>query len=312
MNATTAMFRPKDMERNIQMRFKLVAQWIIIVFFVMALIGPAGYGEMGKKEFSIAVFPCTDVTSSFKKFHPLITYLNAETGLAIKLIFHQDFESYERAIQNGSLDFALQDPHVYVKLSNHYDRHNILKVLTREGKSIQSGVVIVRKDSGIKSLNGLRGKTVMFGPRVSSAKWIAAKNLFKEHNIDITTDLKGFSHGGCCEDIAFNVYLKAVDAGVVCDHFLTGHSIKQKELGVEAGQLAIIGTTAPVPTKIFSARKEVLQADVAKIFMALLKLDRNLPSHETILKNAEIGGFRRTKDQELNPIRKLMQTVNME
>ena len=294
------------------MRFKLVAKWIIIVFFVMALTGLAGYGEVEKKDISIAVFPCTDVTSSFKKFHPLVTYLNAETGLAIELMFHQDFESYERAIQNGSLDFALQDPHVYVKLSEHYDQSNILQVLTREGKTIQSGVVIVRKNSGITSLNGLKGKTVMFGPKVSSPKWIAAKSLFKENDIDITIDLKGFSHGGCCEDIAFNVYLKAVDAGVVCDHFLAGHSIKQKELGVEAGQLAIVGRTVPVPTKIFSARKEVLPAHVAKIFMALLKLDNRLPSHESILKNAEIGGFRRTKDQELDPIRKLMQTVNME
>ena len=152
----------------------------------------------------------------------------------------------------------------------------------------------------------------MFGPKVSSAKWVAARNLFREHHIDIITDLEGFSHGGCCEDIAFNVFLKAVDAGVVCDHFLTEHSIKQKELGVEAGKLAIIGTTAPVSTKIFSARKEVLPADAAKIFMALLKLDNTLPAHEAILKNAELGGFRRAKDQELAPIRKLMKTVNME
>ena len=55
----------------------------------------------------------------------------------------------------------------------------------------------------------------MFGPKLSAARWVAAKALFEENGMNIDKDLKAYSNGKCCEDVAFNVYLKAVDAGVV-------------------------------------------------------------------------------------------------
>ena len=156
------------------------------------------------------------------------------------MVVPRDSAEFERAIKNGDIDFAFQDPHMYVRFADLYDKGTLIRALTREGTTSQSGVVIVRKDSGINKLEDLIGKTVMFGPKLSAAKWVAAKLLFEENGINIDKDLKAYSNGGCCEDIAFNVYLKAVDAGVVCDHFLGEHSEKQQELGVEAKQISVI------------------------------------------------------------------------
>ena len=143
----------------------------------------------------------------------------------------------------------------------------------------------------------------MFGPKLSSTKWIAAKEMFKENGINIDKDLKAYSNGGCCEDIAFNVFLKAVDAGVVCDHFIEEHSDKQKELGINVKQIIVIGRTKPVPTKIFAARKEINNGIVTKINQLLLRLDRNHPAHAEILFPAELGGFQKARDEDYDGIR---------
>ncbi|WP_054698739.1 phosphate/phosphite/phosphonate ABC transporter substrate-binding protein [Desulfosarcina cetonica] len=258
---------------------------------------------------AIAIFPCTDVVSSFKKFYPLITYLNQTTHLNIHLMLHQDPANYERAIKNGELDFVLQDPHGYVRSAHLYNRHSLLRSLTMDGKTSQCGVVVVRKDGGIHSIQDLKQKTVMFGPTVSSARWIAARSLLKANGIHIESDLGGYSNGACCEDIAFNVYMHAVDAGVVCDHFLAEHHLKQRELGVDADQLMMIGITQQVPTKVLAAAKHVDPLVVASVNQALLHLDPNLPEHRQILNQAELGGFQETDDMALADIKKMLDAI---
>lgn len=259
-----------------------------------------------QRQINIAIFPCTDPVMSLKKFHPLVTYLEEETGFEISLKVPGDYTEFEKAVRKGDIDFAFQDPHMYVRLAGLYNRGALIRALTREGTNMQAGVVIARKDSSIGTLADLKGKTVMFGPKQSAARWVAAKSLFEENGIDIDKDFKAYSNGRYCEDIAFSVYLKAVDAGVVCDHFLDKHSRKQQALGLEAKEITVICKTKPVPTRIFAARQGLSDDIVIRVNRALLRLDNNKPAHTEILYPAELGGFQKSKDDDCDSMRKLL------
>ena len=288
------------------MMIKTLSNWAVaVVFFV--LVG-ATWVDGAKNNITIAISPCTDVVMSFKKFNPLVTYLKEQTGLDIRLVVPRDSSDFERDIKSGAIDFALQDPNVYVRFARLYDKGTLIRALTPEGGTSQSGVVIVRKDGNINQLEDLTGKTVMFGPKLSAARWEAAKLLFEEHGINIDKDLKTYTNGRCCEDIAFSVYLKAVDAGVVCDHFLEGHSKKQQELGVEIKQIRVIARTGLVSTRVFAARLGTSKSTTAQINEALLRLDKNKPAHANILSRAELGGFQKSKDEDYDNIRMLIET----
>jgi len=284
---------------------KLSKGAIVGLFFLQLLIG-ASYADEVKKNITIAIFPCTDIVMSFKKFHPLVTYLKEETGFDIKLVVPGDSAKFERDIKNGDIDFAFQDPHIYTRFVRLYDKNTLIRALTREGTTSQSGVVIARKDGGINTLKDLIGKTVMFGPKLSAGRWVAAKLLFEENGINIDKDLRAYSNGRCCEDVAFSVHLKAVDAGVVCDHFLEEHAEKQQELGVESKQISVISKTKSVPTKVFAARQDLNNDIINKVIQALLKLDNKKPGHTKILYRAELGGFQRSKDEHYDGMRMLI------
>jgi phosphonate transport system substrate-binding protein len=276
---------------------------------VAACLGLGGLGEAGAGPgpVRIAVLPCNDIENTFKKFYSLINYLKQETGkLDFKLVVPPNFEEFKNSVKTGDVDFALQDPHTYVALEALFDRGRLLRSLTMDGGTTQSGVVIVRQDSNIKQLSDLKGKTVMFGPQASSTKWLAATWLFQEAGINLEHDLKAYSHGGCCEDIAFRVYLKSVDAGVVCDHFLAEHEEKQKDLGLENVKIAVIARTPAVPARIFAARKGTDPDLVAKVEEALLKLDKKNPDHARIFLRGELGGFQKADDADYDPMRKLI------
>ncbi len=276
----------------------------ILIFFI---VNPS-FSEDISKSINIAVLPCTDIVSTFKKFHPLVTYLTQKTDLSIRLIVPEDLTKFKTLINNGEIDFALQDPHTFLKLSNLFDDDSLIRALNLEGGTTQSGVVIARKDSGINQLTDLKGKTVMFGPKFSSVKWLAAKFLFEEQGINIEKYLKAYSNGGCCEDIAFSVYLKAVDAGVVCDHFADEHGDKQKEIGIDAGQIVVIGKTKSVPMKIMGARKGVDKGIIVKVKQALLNLDNKNAEHVKILHQTELGGFHQYSDGDFASIKMMMST----
>jgi phosphate/phosphite/phosphonate ABC transporter binding protein len=275
-----------------------------VVFLCLSVF--VGHAHGGRQDITMAILPCTDVVMTFKKFHPLISYLKQQTDLDIRLVVPEDFGEFDNDVKNGHIDFAFQDPNTYVSLASWYDKDTLLRALTRDGARVQSGVVITRKDSGIKTLEDLRGKTVMFGPKPSATKWVAAKLLFEQRDMDIDKDLKSYSRGGCCEDIAFNVYIKAVDAGVVCDHFLDEHSEKQKELGIDPKDIAVIGRTEPVPTKVLAARRDVNKDIITIISKALLQLDRTKGEHAKLLYPAELGGFEKSKDGDYDGIRTLI------
>lgn len=279
---------------------------IILGALIISLLVGVSDSDAEKKQITIAILPCYDIVMTFKKFHPLITYLEQQTGFDIKLAVQTDFSEFELAIRNGDIDFALQDPHTYVRLTSLYNKDALISALTPEGDTSLRGAIIARRDSGINEVGDLRTKTVLFGPKHSIAKWIAAKILFEKNGINIDEDLRAYRNGGCCEDIAFDVYLKAVDAGVVCDHFIAEHSESQKELGIDINQISVIGRTDLVPTRVFSARKTISSEIVTKFIDALLGIDNTNPVHANMLIGAELGGFQRANDEDYDDIRDLI------
>jgi phosphonate transport system substrate-binding protein len=276
--------------------FKTFCKGTLISIILLFFLVPAVHAGKPGNHVNIAVTPCFDSIMAYKKFYPLITYLEKQTGFKITLFVPKDMAELESAISNRNADFVLQDPHMYEKFEKFFRKDSLLRSLNRSGGTLQHGVFITRQGSGINSIKDLKGKTVMFGPKLSSTKWLSAKVLLSENGIDIDKDLKSYSHGVCCEDIAFNVFLGGVDAGVICEHFLEQHPQKQKELGIDSKQIVVIGKTKPVPTRILAAHKATPADIVAKINQALLRLDRKNPEHAKMLYPAELGGFQKTKD----------------
>lgn len=268
----------------------------LILFFLVAF-----QLDALARPLTIAVLPCSDVEGTFSRFQPLAKYLREETGLEISLLFPRNSKQLEHFIRKGLTDFAFQEPGVYTALLNLYNPDLSLQALEGDGKEVNTGIVVVRKDSGISSIDGLRGKVVEFGAEGSTPKWVAAKWLFKKNGIDINKDLKYYYHGGCCEDIAFTVFFKVADAGVICAHALE-HFAKEKK--IDPSQLTIIAKTDDVPTWVFSTTKKADSKVAASVSRALLKLSPSNAGHKEILNKAEIGGFTKTNSARIKAFRK--------
>ncbi len=276
-------------------------QYVLHALLAASLCTPialtTGIGASPDDGVAFAVLPCTNIEATFRKFYPLAQYVKQSTGVTLRLIVPADLAEFEALLTNGQVDVALQDPHTYARLSRSFDKAMLLGTVATNGTSSQSGVVVVRRDSGVTTLSQLRGRRVLFGPRTSTSKWVAARLLFESAGIDVDRDLKAVN-GGCCEDIAFAVAIRSVDAGVVCEHFTGLHPDKQKDLGVDMGALKVIGRTKTFPTRVLAARLGAPREAVTALMAALLRLDRSVADHARILSAAEVLAFKRTTEAE--------------
>jgi phosphonate transport system substrate-binding protein len=281
---------------------------LMLAIFISSFVYFAHATETSKP-IQLAILPCENIETTFEKSYPLLKFLIKQTNVDVRLVVPANYSAFETSLRKGEIDFALQDSHTYLMSKDLYNNAELLRVLSMEGETRQSAVVVVRQDSHIKTLSDLRGKTVMFGPESSLTKWVAAKLLFAESGINIDKDLRAYSHGGSCEDIAFSVYLRSVDAGVICQHFLEEHEAKQKELGLEGGQLLVIDRTKSVPTRVFTPRKDVSLDIVSKINNTLLNLEKKNPEHRNILYRMELGGFQRAQTKDYSEVKRLMTRI---
>jgi len=298
-------FEVKNLHRRLLKQHSVRLGILTFLLCFPLILPPPVAGE--EKAIRIAITPCTDIMKTFKIFQPLARYLQDKINRPVQLIIPKSFHEFETFVKSNKVDFAYQAPHTYVRLANFYNKEALLKSLTPEGETKHRGVMIVRKDSPIKTLTDLKGKVVLFGSELSTAKSIATKILLKENGVDIDRDLKNYTHDGSCESIALNVYLKSVDAGAICDYSFEeiNEAEDQAVAGIPADQFRILSETMEVPTWVFSALKRMDSAVVTKVLNALQELDREKEQFEHILEEAEIGGFVPAKDSDYKTIREL-------
>ncbi len=291
----------KDVFSGHLARFNL----IFLVLFIGQMLWSSSVYAHGQDAVRIAITPCTDIIKTFKVFQPLALYLEGKLGRPVELVIPQDFYAFESVIKKNKVDFAYQAPHTYVRLVSYYNPDSLLKALTPEGEETHRGLIITRKDSSIRSLEDLKGKMFIFGSELSTAKSVAVKDLLKKNEIDVDTDLQRHIHDGSCESIALNVYLKAVDAGAVCDYSFEDINTPEdvKNADIPPNQLRILAETEAVPTWVFSALKQTEAELVAQVHQALRELDLENEGARRILEMVEVGGFVPAQDRDYEQIR---------
>jgi phosphonate transport system substrate-binding protein len=252
----------------------------------------------------ITILPCADISSTYKKFYPLAVFLQNEIGSKVVLQVPRDWDELSQLISSGETDFVYQPPHVYVQMEEHYRKNEILTALSLRGERKNHGLLIVRGDSNINKVGDLRGKSLLFGQEFSTIKTVAGKALLQKHGINYEKDLLGYRYGGSCEEIALNVYLKAADAGFVCDHLpINLTSPPNKTWSIPPNSLRVIAETEEYHTWIFSALKSADAPMVSAVIRALLSLHEN-QNHQGVLKDIESWGFVPILESDLLILRK--------
>jgi phosphonate transport system substrate-binding protein len=260
------------------------------------------------RKYSLLISPCGKPSMIFSKYKSFSGYLSKTSGLKVELLIPRDFEEFSSKIINHEADFCYLDPAIYLDLRDFFDKTFLYAPLCSfiddyKHKPKETGCIVTRSDSNIKTIADVKGKRVVFGPKGSATKWIAAKQVFANNGIDLKRDLAGYSFGGGCMDIVLDILHHKADVGCIrtlmCP--ICQHSIYYKHSTLDTSKLSHVATTPPVGTWVFTCGVHVDARAVGKIADALPKAS-GMQKYEIFPREIR-SGFIKVDDSHFHDIR---------
>ena len=163
------------------------------------------------------------------------------------------------------------------------------------GKGAFRGVLVVAKDSKIKSIKELKGKRFAFGdPNSTLSHYVPHYMLIK--NGIFLKDLEKYAFTDKHDNVARGVLKGAFDAGGLKPAVANEYLRKG---------LRILAISDWIPEHLFAASKDLDAATRTKLMNALLNIDAN------ILKSIkpEISGIEAVRDKDYDGLRNIITTV---
>jgi len=230
-------------------------------------------------------------------------------GAPVRVTVASDYAAVIEALRNRTADLAFVHPVGYVLASREAKARIVARNLWH-GKSTFTSRIYVRRDSGIKTLEALRGKTMAFVDPSSSSGYTYPMVLLIQRGLVKDRDPKTFFREvmfAGAHDAAMRALLNGhVDAiasfDMAREQYLKDPAQREK--------LAWVAETPPIPEAGIAAREGLNPALVNRVRAGLLQMKG--PTYAALLKRVyDIDGFEAAEDKDYDPVRQAVDLLNL-
>lgn len=240
----------------------------------------------------------TDLLATGAEFGQLLGRL---VGVPVRVTVASDYAAVIEALRNRTADLAFVHPVGYVLASREAKATIVAKNLWH-GKSTFTSRIFVRKDSGLRRLEDLRGKTIAFVDPASSSGYTYPMVLLIQRGLVRHRDPRTFFR-----DVVFagshDAAMRALLNGHV-DAIASFDLAREQYLKdpAERERVVFIAETPPIPEAGIAARDGLDAETFARVRAALLEIRG--PAHADLLKRLyDIDGFEPADDREYDSVR---------
>jgi phosphonate transport system substrate-binding protein len=296
--------------------YPFVVLFILLPFLISCQGNGDGVPSLDEKPIKIGFMICNSRAETKARFEPIAAYLSEKLGRKFEPVLVDTYK-FEEFVRDKKVDFT----HTNSMLAISYNEDYGLKLLAVDKRGHQdhkdSGAIITRKDSGIKSYEDMRGKTMIFGPALAPFGYMAQYYLMLTNEFDPEEDLSyyaiapgSFKH----EKVIYSVLYGSYDLGSVPRIDL---DLMEEEGKIDLDDFHIIDESIAMPYCTVGAMPDVDPTLVQKVKEALL----NLKKDETVLYEGEVlkvldrawlHGFAEADDSEYDLVREQLKRNNME
>ncbi len=248
----------------------------------------------------LGIHPFLSSTEIYKRFTPLTEHLSRKLGRPVNIHLARSYDSHVSMVGTGKVDIAFMGPASYVKLKNLQGKVPLLAAFeTKSGKTFK-GVIVVRKDSSIKTLAQLRGKKFAFGDVDSTMSHLVPRFMLLRVGINLK-DLRKTEFLTNHENIVLGVLSGSFDAGAIKDDIFNLY---------EQQGLRKLAISEPMPDHLFVARKGLPDGTVRKI-SAILQSLKDTEQGRQVLRSIQnnLTALVPAKDADYDPLRTVLDSL---
>ena len=294
-------------------------RWLVLVLALAAtlLAGCRGAEEPAyaprfadqppRKERPVYLFgvhPLHNPKRLFEVYQPLVDYLNRHLGDAwIKLEASRDYAAFDAKLASGRFHLALPNPYQTLVATEHG-----YLIFGKMGDDDNfRGIILVRKDSGIRAVADLKGKAVSYPAPTALAATMLPQWYLHRHGLDVMHDIEN-RYVGSQESSIMNVYQGSTAAGATWPPPWRALSRERPEL---ARELEVIWRTESLPNNGLVARADLPPATVAEIGQLLFHLHEH-DEGRRILAAMELSRYEPASTATYRPVREFLKKFEAE
>jgi phosphonate transport system substrate-binding protein len=245
------------------------------------------------KELRISAIPDENPQEMLRIYAPFADYLTKEIGIPVKFTPVVDYAATVEGLAANRLEMVWYGGLTSVQAAKQ--AKGARRVIMRKEDAEFKSHFITRKDTGIKDLKDLKGKTFAFGSVSSTSGHLMPRYFLIKGGVNPEKDFSKFSFSGAHDATAAWVESGQVDAGAL--NFLVWDKLVETKK-VDTSKVNIFWTTPPYVDYVWTVRAGVDKATVEKITKAFLKLDYNKPDDKKLLDLHRTKGYIVAKDAD--------------
>lgn len=271
---------------------------IILVALCTALCAVHSAHAAGNSDpdiIKLALLPDENASTVIKNNQGLKNYLEDKLGKKVELIVTTDYSSMIEAMRHGRVDIAYLGPLSYVMAKSKSEIEPFVAV-SRNGSATYQSVIIAGVESGIQSIEGIKGKNMAYGDQASTSSHLIPKSILAEHGLQAKQNYNEHFLGAH-DAVAMSVQSGKADAGGLSKTIF--NSLVERGI-IKPEKVKVIVESKPFPEYPWTLRSDLnpeLKEKIREVFVSIKDKD--------ILKTFKADGFAVITDKDYDAVRDL-------
>ena len=304
---------------NMKIRYFAILAGVLLLLLLAILAGcqpqetktPAGETKVFEvsdiKVLKMGLIPADDAEEMLRNYEPVRQYLSKKLGIPVEIQVTSDYTAAIEAMRSKHIDMAWFGPFSYILAVDFAGAEAMVNGVRRDtGLSTYKSVIVTRADSGIKTLNDLKGKSFAFVDPASTSGNLIPRKMLIENGIDPDKDFSNVFYAGAHNAVELAIANGKVDAGADSD---TSYDRMVSEGQIDPKRNIVIYKSGPIPGSPIAIRGDLPQDFKDKIKQALVGMDQ-----QTIHKVAGWGDIEKyveVSDSDYDVIRETAKVLGL-
>lgn len=275
---------------------------LLTLILALSMLLAGSTRALAEEEFLIGLIPEENIFKQMKKHKPFADYMTKQLGMPVRFTILSRYPHIITRFVERGMDAAIFGTFTAVLAQESLGVKPLTRSVSLDGSTTTNGYVFTRKDTGIKDINGMRGKKVAFVDQVTATGYLYLISLMNERGVgNVDNFFKERYYTGSHDSTIYTVLSGKADVGVAKSRIMDELSRKDPLLSEE---LDILYKSDNLPDNTLCVRKDLPEELAERLKRILLNMHKD-PEGQKVLEVMEVKQFVIAGTSEFEPVRSM-------